>query len=381
MDVGVLAGASAVLILIGIITFFILTARQLRGSSLFNRLFIVVAVTSAFFSSISSAIGFGLITSQENQDFFRNTILPPAFGMFVFFVTVAIWVGGAELVRNRDWFRGMAGKSGVLPDGLFFIERLVKLFIVIPVLALILFLVSTWTSVVGIAGVDAVRLTYTEELSRIQTECNGIVSYRQNDLLFLDDLTLSISDVRRAARREQETGGQTGIRGRGPAADYIGGVADWLTTLEKTAISIVDADRGTAENPIARSPYSPLICGAVGDDLKTRLSVNGFNNYDSWARGFEDPFEDFTLTLNRWRRDRRLLDFMDQQLDSFDRANPKPYTTENSPRGDLQAAVIDRYAEQVKDALDTLIRKQKRRKPPIPLPSAAELSPERYKNQ
>jgi len=377
MNVGVLAGASALVILIGIVIFFVLTARQLRGSSLFNRLSIVVAVTSAFFSAISSAIGFGLITSQENPDFFRNSLLPPAFGIFVFFVTIAIWVGGAELVRNRDWFRGLAGQSGIVADGLFFIERLVKLFIVIPILGMILFLVSTWTSVVGIAGIDAVRLTYTDELGLIQTECNGIVSYRQNDLLFLDDLTLSISDVRRAARREQETGGQTGLRGRGPAADYIDGVAEWLTTLEATAVAIVDAERGSAQDPISMSPYSTTVCSNVGETLKQSLSVNGFNNYDAWARGFEDPYEDFVLTLNRWRRDSRLVDFMDQQLDSFDRANPKPFTTQNSARGDLQAAVIDRYAEEVKGALEKLVSRQKRRKPPKPLLSAAERSPER----
>ncbi|MEO0611981.1 MAG: hypothetical protein AAFY83_01505, partial [Pseudomonadota bacterium] len=149
MNAGILAGATGVLILIGTMTYLILTARQLRGSSLFNRLFIVVAVTSACFSSISSAIGFGLITSQENEDLFRNAVLPPAFGMFVFFVTVAIWVGGAELVRNRDWFRALEGRSGPMADGLFFLERVVKLFVVIPILAMILFLVSTWTSVVG----------------------------------------------------------------------------------------------------------------------------------------------------------------------------------------------------------------------------------------
>ncbi|MEL6113425.1 MAG: hypothetical protein AAFR20_11545 [Pseudomonadota bacterium] len=377
MNVGLLTAATGILILIGTMTYFILTARQLRGSSLFNRLFIVVAVTSACFSSISSAIGFGLITSQENEDLFRNAVLPPAFGMFVFFVTVAIWVGGAELVRNRDWFRALEGRSGLVPDGLFFLERLVKLFVVIPILAMILFLVSTWTSVVGIAGVDAVRLTYTDELNRLQRECTGIVSYRQNDLLFLDDLKLAITDVRRAARREQESGGQTGIRGRGPAADYIDGVADWLTTLEASAIAIVDEERGSAETPRALSPYSSTICARTGEGLKQQLSKNAFDNYDAWTRGFEAPFDDFTLTLNRWRRDNRLLSFMAQQLDSFDRANPKPISTENSRRGDLQAAVIERYATEVKGALGKLVSRQKRRKPPKPLLSAAERSPER----
>jgi len=377
MNVGVLAGATLVIVLIGAASFFILTARQMRRSSLFNRLFIIVAVTAAFFSSVSSAIGFGLITSQENQDVFRNTVLPPAFGMFVFFVTVAIWVGGAELVRNRDWFRRMEGRSGFIPDGLFFIERLIKLFVIIPVLATILFLISTWTSVVGIAGVDAVRLTYTEELDRLQTECNAIVKFREGDLLFLDDLGLAISDVRRAARREQETGGQTGTRGRGPAADYFTGVAEWLTTLERTAAAIVDEDRGTPDNPLKVSPYSPSVCGETSDRLKTKLSQNAFDNYDLWARQFEVDYDDFILTLNRWRQDRRLVEFMDQQLDSFDRANPKPFVSAGSGLADRQIAVIEAYAEEVKDALESLVRKQKLRKPSIPTVSAAERFPER----
>jgi len=61
----------------GGVTFAILTSARLSGSSLFNRLFIVVATTSMFFSAVSSAIGFSLITSQETDDFFGNAILPP----------------------------------------------------------------------------------------------------------------------------------------------------------------------------------------------------------------------------------------------------------------------------------------------------------------
>jgi len=151
------AGASIVLVLMGVMARAILTSRRLEGSSLFNRLFVVVAVTSGFFSAVSSAIGFSLITSQETDDFFRNSVLPPAFGVFVFCLAVAIWVGGAELVRHRDWFRSVG--AGPVGDALAFVERGFKLFIVIPILAAILFLVSTWTTVVGIGGVDAVRHT------------------------------------------------------------------------------------------------------------------------------------------------------------------------------------------------------------------------------
>ena len=104
-SVASIIGVGIILMMIGALTVTVLTSRRLEGSSLFNRLFIIVAVTSGFFSAVSSAIGFGLITSQESTDFFRNSILPPAFGAFVFFLAVAIWVGGAELVRERDWFR------------------------------------------------------------------------------------------------------------------------------------------------------------------------------------------------------------------------------------------------------------------------------------
>ncbi len=252
-DMALYGGATLVVILIGIAIWLLLNSERMATASLFNRLFIVVAVTSAFFSAISSAIGFGLITSQETVDFFRNSVLPPAFGLFVFFIAIAIWVGGAELVRNRDWFRAMehyTGPMALVGDFFFFIERAVKLFVIVPILAAILFLVSTWTSVVGIAGVDAVRYTYSDELSRLQTDCNGIIAYRRNDILFLDDLTLAISDVKRAARREQDYGGQTGLRGRGAATDYIDGVAEWLSALEVSARTLIDrGDENTAYSP------------------------------------------------------------------------------------------------------------------------------------
>ena len=110
--IAALAGASIVLVLMAFVARAILTSRRLEGSSLFNRLFVVVAVTSGFFSAVSSAIGFSLITSQETDDFFRNSVLPPAFGVFVFCLSVAIWVGGAEMVRHRDWFRGVGNLGG-----------------------------------------------------------------------------------------------------------------------------------------------------------------------------------------------------------------------------------------------------------------------------
>ena len=187
---GRIAAVFAVLLLLclmAVLTLRILKLKSMAQSSLFTKLFVVVAVSSAFFSAVSSAIGFGLITSQENADFLRNVILPPAFGLFVFFLTVAIWVGGGELLRHRDWFRYMDGRTGLagfFGDILHFVERAVKLFVVIPVLGAILFFVSTWTSVVGIGGVDAVRYAYTSELNRLQTECAGIVAYRKKDFFF-----------------------------------------------------------------------------------------------------------------------------------------------------------------------------------------------------
>ncbi|MEL7491349.1 MAG: hypothetical protein AAGJ73_11580 [Pseudomonadota bacterium] len=361
------------------ITWRIVVSRNMTQSSLFTRLFVVVAVSSAFFSAVSSAIGFGLITSQENSDFLRNVLLPPAFGLFVFFLTVAIWVGGSELVRHRDWFRYMEGRTGAegfLADMLHFLERVVKLFVVIPILGAILFFVSTWTSVVGIGGVDAVRYTYSSELTRLQTECNGIVAYRQKDFLFQDDLELAIADVERVSRNERESGGQTGLSGRGAATDYIDGVAEWLTALEASVSEIIAAGQ-RGDDGAGLSPYDEKGCGLVVDGLKQKLSRNAFDNYDLWSREFETDFEEFRLTLNRWRQDRRIETLLDQQLTNFDRANPKPFINPNSRSGSVAQAVIDRYAEEVKAALKSLIRKQRLRKPPAPIESAAEASPER----
>jgi hypothetical protein len=47
-----LAGALSLLAIMAVVLGAILTSRRLKGSSLFNRLFIVVAVTSGFFSGI-----------------------------------------------------------------------------------------------------------------------------------------------------------------------------------------------------------------------------------------------------------------------------------------------------------------------------------------
>ncbi|MEM9170241.1 MAG: hypothetical protein AAGC56_11370 [Pseudomonadota bacterium] len=374
-----LLGLLVLALMMGGVAWRLLSLKSMAQSSLFTKLFVVVATSSAFFSAVSSAIGFGLITSQENADVLRNVLLPPAFGLFVFFLTVAIWVGGGELLRHRDWFRhldGATGAEGFMADMLHFVERAVKLFIVIPVLGAILFFVSTWTSVVGIGGVDAVRYTYSNELNRVQTECAGIVAYRQKDFLFLDDLELSIRDVERVSRAERESGGQTGLRGRGAVSDYIDGVAAWLSQLEGTVRTIVD-DNQAGDPETGYSPYDEAVCGTVVEGLKGKLSRNAFENYDRWAREFEVEFEDFRLTLNRWRQDRRIETFLDQQLNNFDRANPKPLLNPNSRTGAASAAVIERYAEEVTGALKSLIRKQRLRKPPEPLPSEAEKSPAR----
>jgi len=368
--VAALGGATLVVVVMGFITRAILTSQRLGGSSLFNRLFIVVAVTSAFFSAISSAIGFGLITSQESDDLFRNSILPPAFGVFVFFLAVAIWVGGAELVRNRDWFRKIG--RGVVATILQFLERALKLFVLIPIMATILFFISTWTTVVGIGGVDAVRHTYNYELGRLQADCAGIAAYRQKDFLFREDLRFAIGNARRSADRE-ERGAQSGSAGLGPVTGYINGVEAWLTELEKSVTALIGDEDPTVEDPSGANPYETGACSSKINALKEHLSSNAFENYDLWARQFETDFDDFVAVLNRWRHDRRIEQLMDQQVNAFASANPKPAST----GGAAQTRAINQYAEDVESDLKTLVRKQKLAKPPIPLPSAAELSPAR----
>ncbi|NWG71798.1 MAG: hypothetical protein HXY23_09360 [Parvularculaceae bacterium] len=364
------AGTAIVLLLMALLTGAILTSRKLDGSSLFNRLFVVVATTSGFFSAVSSAIGFQLIVGQESDDLFRNALLPPAFGVFVFFLAVAIWVGGAELVRERDWFRGMG--RGLLSDMAFFLERCIKLFVVIPVLAIILFFVSTWTTVVGIAGVDAVRHTYNFEIARLQSECAKITAWRQKDFLFLEDLRLSVANAKAAARKERDSGAQSGSAGRGAVTDYIDGVADWYETLGKSVAAIIEG-----EDPSGVSPYDPDVCASTIDNLKRRLADDGFENYDAWAREFETGFENFAIVVNRWRQDRRIERLLDAQLAAFDRANPRPAADAEGRLSAGQRAAIERYAEDVTEALKSLLRKQRLSKPPVPEKSYAEIYPER----
>ena len=364
--IGFLA-VSTVLIILAFVIATLLTTQRLKGSSLFNRLFIIVAMTSGFFSAISSAIGFGLITSQENTDILRNTILPPAFGVFVFFLAIAIWVGGAELVRHRDWFRNM--ERGARADALFFLERAIKLFIIIPILAIILFFVSTWTTVVGIGGVDAVRHTYLYEIDRLQSECAGITAYRQKDFLFLQDLRLSVEDLSRVARNERLTGAQSGSAGDGAVSDYFDGLADWYRQLGSSVATIIEND-----DPSGFNPYDPTICTDRVDGLMTHLASNAHDNYDLWAREFESDYNEFVSVLNKWRHDQRIVNLLDTQLDNFYRANPKPVGQRMSA---AQRAAIDRYASEVESALKSLIRSQKLAKPPIPRKSYAELRPAR----
>ena len=366
-NIAALAGAGAILAAMGVLIAGILTSRRLKASSLFNRLFIIVAVTSGFFSAVSSAVGFSLITSQETEDLFRNAILPPAFGAFVFFLAVAIWVGGAEFVRNRDWFRGVGAGFGA--DMLFFAERFIKLFVIIPILAVILFLVSTWTTVVGIGGVDAVRHTYQFEIARLQSECAGITAYRQRDFLFLADLRLSVSDAERAAETERTAGALSGSAGAGAASDYFDGLAAWYGALGDSVAAIIEGD-----DPSGVDPYGSEICADRVDRLTALLSRNAFDNIDRWSREFEAEFNDFVSVLNRWRHDRRIETLLDQQLASFSRANPKPNPARLST---AQTEAINRYADDVESALRSLIRRQKLAKPPVPQKSAAELSPAR----
>ena len=366
-DLPAIGAVGAVIIIMSVLVGSILTSSRLRGSSLFNRLFIVVAVSSGFFSAVSSAIGFALITSQENEDFLRNTILPPAFGYFVFFLAVAIWVGGAELVRHRDWFRNM--ESGAAGDLLFFLERCLKLFVVIPILGVILFFVSTWTTVVGMGGVDAVRHTYLYEVDRLQSECAGITSYRQRDFLFRQDLQISVNDLSRVARNERESGSQSGAAGDGAVSDYFDGLAEWYVLLGDNVEAIIEGD-----DPSGADPYDPAVCADRVDELKTLLSRNAHDNYDLWAREFETKFNAFASILNRWRQDRRIEDFVDAQLDNFYRANPKPVGVRMTQ---AQRDAIDRYAEDVETALASLVRSQKLAKPPVPIKSYAELYPAR----
>jgi hypothetical protein len=362
-----IGGASGVIALMAMLLFSALTSRRLHGSSLFNRLFVVVAVTAGFFSAISSAIGFGLITSQESSDFFRNSVLPPAFGVFVFALAVAIWVGGAEFVRHRDWFRGV--KNGFFADMLFFVERAFKIFIVVPVLAAILFFVSTWTTVVGIGGVDAVRHTYSFEIDRLAAECAQITQWRQRDFLSLEDLRLSVNDVTRVAQSERSGGTQSGASGAGAVTDYFIGIANWYRGLEESVASIIESP-----DPSGVDPYDPDICTNRADALSKLLSRNAYDNVDRWNREFETAFNDFASVLNRWRSDKRIERLLEQQLANFARANPKPVGARTTER---QRAAIDAYADDVESALKSLISRQKRQKPAPPLKSAAEISPAR----
>ncbi len=221
----------------------------------------------------------------------------------------------------------------------------------------------------GIGGVDAVRHTYSAEIDRLATECAGITAYRQKDFLFLEDLRLAAQDVTRVAASERQGGSQSGASGAGAVTDYFNGIATWFSALEESVAAII-----TGAPPSGVDPYDAEICANKSDELKKLLSRNAFENVDRWNREFETAYDDFASVLNRWRHDKRIERLLDAQLDNFARANPKPVGARIT---NAQREAIDRYAEEVESALQSLIRSQKLQKPPVPLKSAAELSPAR----
>lgn len=360
---GVALGAALVIVFAVAALTAVFTTRRLDGSSLFNRFFVLVAGASGFFSAVSSAIGFSLITSQETSDFFRNAVLPPAFGAFVFFLSLAVWVGGAELVRHRDWFRGMS--KGFASDALYFLERALKIFIVVPLLSVILFVVSTWTTVVGLGGVDAVRYVYGGEIERVQSDCVALTQWRGRDVAIRNSMRLSSEQVARAARAEAQGGLQSGAAGQGAVAAYLNGVADWYADLELGVSNIVDEDS---------APRDGAHCGQWAEEMRALLARDPYTNYDAWARQFQARFNDETVTVNAFRGDKRIETLLDQQLAAFDRANPKPVLASAAQR-----TAIDRFEKDVKGQLSALLRDLRGTKgrAPRPLPSAAEVQPER----
>ena len=121
------------------------------------------------------------------------------------------------------------------------------------------------------------------------------------------------------------------------------------------------------------SPFTPGICAMKSDELRALLAADAYANYDAWAGGFETGFNDFIVVLNRWRQDRRIESLLQSQLDSFDRANPKPIGRMTA----AQSRAINIYAEQVTSTLAKLLAAQKGRKLDTPLKSQEQLFPER----
>ena len=212
------------------------------------------------------------------------------------------------------------------------------------------------------------RHTYAFEIDRLSAECAGITAWPAR---------LSVSrrfapvgnDVTRVAESECDGGSQSGASGAGAVTDYFIGIANSYRGLEESVSRIINSP-----DPSGVSPYDPDICTARADMLRKMLSRNVYDNVDRWNREFETAFNDFASVLNRWRSDKRIERLLDQQLDNFARANPKPVSSRTSER---QRAAIDAYAADVEDALQSMIRSQKRQKPEPPLKSAAELSPAR----
>ena len=66
-----------------------------------------------------------------------------------------------------------------------------------------------------------------------------------------------------------------------------------------------------------------------------------------------------------------------EALAAFDRANPRPVADEEGRLSAGQRSAIDRYAEDVTEALKSLLRKQRLSKPSVPEKSYAEIYPER----
>ena len=333
------------------------SSRLARGASMFSALYTLVAALSATMSAFTSFLGVQLVFQTENASLFSNWILPLFLSAFVFVFALALWVGGGDAVHTRHWSPGGRGAGSVF---LGFFERLTK-WVLLAIPACGLFILSTWTSALGLGGKEAVKLHYELEVARLVGECERTVQYTANEDAFLRNLQQTVTNLKTLAEAER-SGALSGIAGAGPASTYLLRLTEWLDGLTESAESQITVGRGRGGLEEMRG-----LCTRESEGFARRFKNIETWNFRRWERLFAADFDQFRATLTDWRDRPTIIAFVETQLAARDLAVSPP-ALGSGPQADRTRAMLQAYTAQVESRLRDLIA-EFGGGPPRPLPA------------
>lgn len=321
--------------------------QSVLGYSLFHSFFSIVALISAGFSALTSFLGVRIIFESETESLFSSFILPFGLSLFIFVYALALWIGGSDLVRRQYWAERGFGA---------FLERLLK-WLILALPGIGLFVLSTWTSALGLGGRDAIRIHYTAEVARLLADCEATAQFRAREDDFLANLEITVKQLRELSAQERERGVISGVAGAGDVVNYVERLSAWLALITQEASGLRDGGELAA------------MCEKSGDSLLKELGKIGGTAFKPWERRFIDRFDTLRTEINEARTKGSPIGFVGEQVAAMETKVVRPELGPSPTAQSLRAA-IDRYAERVHTALSALISKYGA-SPPAPLPPTA----------